>query len=288
MHHDPRKGALLGFVGGLVISFDVPMIRLAGADAWSSLAIRSACLVLLFMPLAIAAHHRARQWGQKVIDRHWLEVGALYGLSNIFFTWAVFSTSTANLVFILALNPLLAALIAWVLIGEKPGLATWLAIAATIVGVGLIVAEGLGRGTTGGDLAAFGAAASIALLLVRSRKTGADLSLSPGFGGVIALMVGLPLALAYSPMPQAPQWLLANGLVVVPIAAFCLALAPRYIPAPQAAMFYLLETVLAPVWVFLIFGETVTKMTLTGGAIVLVAIVLHSLWELRENNPAKE
>lgn len=288
MHHDPRKGALLGFVGGLVISFDVPMIRLAGADAWSSLAIRSACLVLLFMPLAIAAHRRARQRGQKVIDRHWLEVGALYGLSNIFFTWAVFSTSTANLVFILALNPLLAALIAWVLIGEKPGLATWLAIAATIVGVGLIVAEGLGRGTTGGDLAAFGAAASIALLLVRSRKTGADLSLSPGFGGVIALMIGLPLALAYSPMPQAPQWLLANGLVVVPIAAFCLALAPRYIPAPQAAMFYLLETVLAPIWVFLIFGETVTKMTLTGGAIVLVAIVLHSLWELRESNPAKE
>ncbi len=286
MHHDPRKGALLGFVGGLVISLDVPMIRLAGADTWTSLSIRSACLVLLFMPLAIAAHRRAKLEGRAVIDRHWLEVGALYGLSNIFFTWSVFSTSTANLVFILALNPLLAALIAWVLIGERPGMATWLAIAATIFGVGLIVAEGLGKGTTGGDLAAFGAAASIALLLVRSRKTGADLSLSPGFGGVVTLAIGLPLALMHSPMPQAPQWLLANGLIVVPIAAFCLALAPRYIPAPQAAMFYLLETVLAPVWVFFVFGETVSRTTLLGGFIVLAAILAHSWWSLRETRTA--
>lgn len=281
MHHDPRRGALLGFVGGLVISFDVPMIRLAGADPWSSLAIRSACLVALFMPLAIRAHLRARREGRSVIDRHWLEVGFLYGLSNTFFTWSVFNTSSANLVFILALNPLLAALFAWGLIGERPRAATWLAIAATLAGVALIVGEGIGKGTTSGDVAALGAAVAIALLLVRSRKTGADLSLSPGFGGMFTLAIGLPLALLYSPVPQAPQWLLANGLVIVPIAAWCLALAPRYIRAPQAAMFYLLETVLAPVWVWLVFDEAISATTLAGGTIVLCAILAHSLWEMR-------
>ena len=82
-------------------------------------------------------------------------------------------------------------------------------------------------------------------------------------------------------MPQAPQWLLANGLIVVPIAAWCLALAPRYIPAPQVAMFYLIETVLAPVWVWIVFAETVSGATLAGGSIVLAAILAHSLWSMR-------
>ncbi len=278
---NPRKGVALGFVGGFVISFDIPMIRLAGADGWSSLAIRASCLALIFIPLAIMAHRKARREGRSIINRNWLEIGALYGLSNILFTFAVFSTSTANLVFILALNTLLAALFAWLMIGEKPTLATWLAIGATILGVVLIVGDGIGHGTTFGDLCALGAALSIAFLLVRTRKTGGDMSLAPGFGGMVALAFALPVALMYSPMPQAPQWLVANGLLVVPIAAFCLALAPRYVPAPQVAMFYLIETVLAPVWVWMVFGETVGTMTLIGGTIVLAAITAHSLWSMR-------
>lgn len=279
--NNPGRGVSLGLVGGFVISFDIPMIRLAGAEGWTSLAIRASCLALIFIPLAIAAHRRAKAKGGSIINRNWLEIGALYGLSNILFTFAVFSTSTANLVFILALNTLLAALFAWIMIGERPAKATWIAIAATIVGVLIIVGDGLGHGTTFGDMCALGAAFSIAFLLVRTRQTGGDMSLAPGFGGVVALVFALPVALAYSPMPQAPEWLFANGLIVVPIAAWCLALAPRYIPAPQVAMFYLIETVLAPVWVWIVFAETVSGATLAGGAIVLAAILAHSLWSMR-------
>jgi drug/metabolite transporter (DMT)-like permease len=283
---NPRKGAALGFVGGFVISFDIPMIRLAGADGWSSLAIRASCLALIFIPLAIMAHRKARREGRSIINRNWLEIGALYGLSNILFTFAVFSTSTANLVFILALNTLLAALFAWLMIGERPSTATWLAIVATIFGVVLIVGDGFGHGTTFGDLCALGAAVSIAFLLVRTRKNGGDMSLAPGFGGVVALTFALPVALMYSPAPQAPQWLMANGLLVVPIAAWCLALAPRYVPAPQVAMFYLIETVMAPVWVWMVFNETVSTATMIGGTIVLAAITAHSLWSMRSERAA--
>ncbi|MCU0789633.1 MAG: DMT family transporter [Nitratireductor sp.] len=283
--NNPRKGAALGFVGGFVISFDIPMIKLAGAEGWTSLAIRASCLALIFIPLAIIAHRRARANGGSIINRNWLEVGALYGLSNILFTFAVFSTSTANLVFILALSSLLAALFAWLMIGERPAKPTLLAIATTLTGVLIIVGDGLGSGTTFGDLCALGAALSIAFLLVRTRQTGGDMSLAPGFGGIVALVFALPVALAYSPMPQAPEWLFANGLIVVPIAAWCLALAPRYVPAPQVAMFYLIETVLAPVWVWFVFGETVSGATLAGGTIVLAAITAHSLWNMRAARP---
>jgi drug/metabolite transporter (DMT)-like permease len=285
--YDPRRGVALGLVGGTVMSLDVPMIRLAGADAWTSLTIRAACLALLFMPLAIAAHRKARLEGRTVINRAWIEVGILYGISNMLFTIGVFTTSTANLVFILALNPLLSAVFAWMIVGERPSGATLLAIGATLFGVGLIVSEGMGRGTTLGDMAALGAATAIALLLVRTRQSGGDMSLAPGIGGVLSFAVAAPLALAFSDMPQQPAWLLANGLIAVPIAAACLALAPRFITAPQVGMFYLIETVMAPIWVWMVFGETVSAMTLAGGAIVLCAIMAHSLWSMRSETAAE-
>ena len=281
--HDPRLGAMLGFLGGLVLSVDVPMLRLSGGDMFSALAIRSLCTVLLFMPLVIAAQAKALKRGKRVITRQWLEIGAYYGIATFFFNYSVYSTSTANLVFILALNPLIAALIAWLLLGERPGVATWLAIAATIAGVGIIVGSEIGKGSLSGDIAAFFSAFFIALLLVRSRQNGADYSLTPGFGALLSAVVALPLAAMYSPMPQAPAWLVANGLIVVPLAMWCLALAPRFIPAPQVAMFYLLETVLAPIWVWYLFGDRVTQTTLIGGMIVLAAITCHSMWDMRVN-----
>lgn len=285
--HDARKGVLLGLVGGFVISFDVPMIRLAGTDPWMAIVIRGAILFLVFLPLILTAMKRARAAGLRFLDRAWIEVGFLYGLSNIGFAVSVFTTTTANLVFILAFNSMIAAVIGWWLIGEKPERATWAAIAATILGVAIIVGGNLGSGSWG-DFAALFTSASLALALVRSRMSGRDMSLAPGLGGLIAAVACLPPMLLLSSMPEAPAWILANAIIVVPLAAWCLALAPRFIPAPQAAMFYLIETVLAPVWVLIAFGEEITVPTLIGGAIILAALAAHSLWSVARNKVSQD
>jgi drug/metabolite transporter (DMT)-like permease len=88
-------------------------------------------------------------------------------------------------------------------------------------------------------------------------------------------------------MPEVPGWLVFNGLVMAPAAAFALSLAPKFIPAPQVAMFFLLETVLAPIWVWLIFSETLTPATLVGGSIVLLAIAGHSFFQLRRHSTSR-
>lgn len=64
-----------------------------------------------------------------------------------------------------------------------------------------------------------------------------------------------------------PGYIFFNGLVMIPLAFFCLATGPRYLSAPEVGMFYLLETILAPIWVWLVFAETPTTQTLMGGAI---------------------
>jgi drug/metabolite transporter (DMT)-like permease len=77
-----------------------------------------------------------------------------------------------------------------------------------------------------------------------------------------------------------PGWIIFNGAVVTTIAFICLATGPRFLSGPEVAMFYLLETVLAPIWVWLVFAEKPTDATLTGGIIIISALIGHSIWQL--------
>ena len=83
-----------------------------------------------------------------------------------------------------------------------------------------------------------------------------------------------------------PFYILLNGLVLLPLAFWCLATGPRYLSAPEVGMFYLVETVLAPVWVWIAFSETPTTQTLVGGAVLILALLGHSLWQMRSKSRA--
>jgi len=255
-------GIAIAIVGGLVISFDVPVIRLALSDIWMVMVVRGFGLAIALGIVWQFARKYTQTPRFPFADKDWMIVSILYGVANIFFTLAVFTTSTANLVFILAFNPMLAALFGWWLIGEKPNLVTWLAMFATVGGVTLIVGEGLDRGNTLGDFLSLCCAATLAYTLVRTRMSGKDMSLTPGFGGLVSAVFAVPLALYYSSWPGSMSWLIFDGLLLLPVASFCLALAPRFIPAAQVAMFYLIETVLAPLWVWLLFAEAPGNKTL--------------------------
>lgn len=273
-------GIALALLGGFLISIDIPLIRLAESDPWFYMVMRGLGLACVLGAVIKFGAHYTDTPKNPFNDKNFVEVGILYGIASIFFTISVFTTSTANLVFILAFNPMLAAIFAWVLIGERPKLVTWLAIFATMIGVIIIVSDGLKTGNWMGDLTSLIAAIVLAYSLVRTRQSGKDLSLSGCLGGMVSGLFALPLAIVFSGMPGAPWWIALNVLIFVPLSGFSLTLAPRYIPAPQVAIFFLLETVLAPIWVWLIFAETPTDKTLLGGVLVLGAIAGHSLWQL--------
>lgn len=76
---------------------------------------------------------------------------------------------------------------------------------------------------------------------------------------------------------QSPGWALLDGLVMMPVAFWLLATAPRFLPAAEVGMFYLLETVLAPVWMWMIFREVPSTATLLGGTLIVGALLAHSL-----------
>lgn len=280
---DPRiTGLGLGFVGGLALSFDIPLIRLAISDPFMVMVARGLGLALV---LGIIWLTVGRQIMPKKLlaDRDFVLVGTLSGLNNVFFTMAVFNTTTANVVFILAFNAMIAAILSWWMLGERPGLHTILAIIATLIGVVIIVSGSLGFGNWIGDLFSMVCAVLLAFSLTITRRSGKNLSLSPGFGGLVSGLFAAPIALVLSPWPEAPIWLAIDALVMVPLAGITLWLAPKFIPAPHVALFYLLETVLAPVWVYFVFTEKPNPETIIGGSLILIAMIVHTIMDIRLN-----
>jgi drug/metabolite transporter (DMT)-like permease len=266
----------------MALTVDIPLIRLANGEAWSILLLRTGTTFVAALVIWAIWRAITPKAPQLIPGRAGLAVAALYGLGSITFITAVYNTSTADLVFILAFNTMFAALLSWLFLKERPRPATLLTMAVMIFGVAVIVGSSLGSGRLFGDLMALSSAFLIASAITISRASGKDM----GFTALIG--VALPLAVAAFMVSKggfqvaAPWWIIFNGAVVMPISFFCLAAGPRYVSGPEVAMFYLLETVLAPVWVWMVFSEVPSRNSLIGGVILIVALVAHSLWQLHQ------
>lgn len=274
------KGLLLAAVGGLVLTVDIPLIRLAAGDHWPILLVRSAATVAAALTVWLIWRAFSENAPPLVPGRRGLAVAALYALAALAFMTAVYNTSTANLVFILAFNSMFAAFLSWLFLKERPQPVTLVAMALMLVGVLVIVGGGIGAGHFLGDAMALASAFLLASAITITRGAGRDM----GFTALIAIALPCLVAAFMTARTgyriEAPWWILLNGAVVMPVAFFCLSNAPKYIAGAEVAMFYLLETVLAPVWVWMIFDEVPSRATLIGGTILVVTLMAHSLWQL--------
>lgn len=279
-HHDHQKGLLITAIGGLILTVDIPLIPLADGGAWTILLLRTGTTFIAAMIIWSVWRALSRNVPPLIPGWSGLIVAICYGLTSITFVTAVFHTSTADLVFILAFNTVFAALLSWIFLKERPRAVTIVAMLVMILGVLVIVGGSVGTGKLFGDFMALCSAFFIAVAITISRASGKDM----GFTSLIGVL--LPLGLAAFMVTgfhvNAPWWIIFNGAVIMPISFFCLAAGPKYISGPEVAMFYLLETVLAPIWVWMIFAETPTRNSLIGGGILIVTLVAHSLWQLHD------
>jgi drug/metabolite transporter (DMT)-like permease len=282
-HVDRKKGLSIAALGGMAISLDIPMVRLTDGDMWSVQFLRSFNVVIVTLLIWLAARLFFNKRIELAPGPLALPVIAIYGFSTLLFFYAVYATTTANLVFILAFNPMFGALFGWLILKEKPRPPTFMAMGVMTIGVFIIVRAGLSGGHFFGDLSALAAAISIALAITLSRASGREMGFAALISAIVpALIAGLLVCNQGGLQMGAPVWTMLNGLVLVPTAFYCLALAPAYISGATVGMFYLLETILAPIWVWMIFKEVPTKQTLIGGGILLAALTAHSIWELNE------
>lgn len=278
-----RKGLMISLLGVLIISPDTLLIRLVGADPWVTQAWRgllAGSVVLIWCaiwePRELAHIPRMGVLGWSAV--------ASFAAGNVLFLYAATHTLVANTLFLVSTSPVFAALIARFILRESVSMRTWLTIAATLIGIGIIAAGTLsgGKGSWDGDLAALVAAAAMAasFSIARARK---DRSTVPamGLGALVGALIGALLAPAVWPNPGDWWPLLGMGLIVSPFGFICLTIGPRHISAADVGLILLLEAILGPLLVWAVLGEFPGPATLIGGAIVLGALAISNLVALR-------
>jgi len=272
-----RLGLLLVTVSAVAWSTAGFFTRLIALDSGTMLVWRG-----LFGGLGILLFIMLREQGQALRSFRsmgWpgLSFALISALGMVCFITALRFTTVAHVAVIYATVPFVAAGLAWLAMHERPSRSAIAASCGALVGVGVMVglsSEGSGLG----DLLAFGMTLAMAAMMVIARHyQGIAVVQAACLSCLLSALVSLPFAghilVAGSDLID----LALFGLVNSAIGIMLFSLGSRMLPAIETALIGSLEAPLAPVWVWLAFGEVPTTATLVGGLIVFFAVFAHIL-----------
>jgi drug/metabolite transporter (DMT)-like permease len=242
--------------------------QVAGRAAFAALA--------LFAYVAVAERGRVVQAWRSA---GWAGIGfgVCLAVASGCFIVALNHTTVAHVLFIQAIAPVLAALLARVTLGEPITARSGLAMVVALAGVGLMIG-GPGAGDALGDGLSLVMALAFAVAIVISRHR-RDVSMAPAtcLAQLILLAAFLPFVTDSSVSGDDLLALAALGAGQIGLGLVFLTIGARLIPAAQVALITLLEVVLGPLWVWLAFSEQPGAATLAGGAVVIAAVVIQAL-----------
>eukprot|EP01036_Dinobryon_divergens_P030914 gene30914-40234_t len=260
------KGTVISIVGVLTLTPDTLFIRLAeDVDPLNVQFYRYGLsgLTLLFVFILRERRHTIEKF--KEIGKVGVLASISWGAANFFFTTAVQQTAVANVLVINASNPMFSAILGTELGSDSNNLVGMICALLSSVLMGLY----------------------FVLLRVASKYEGCEPDMMPC--NVIAglLVAFLVLAMGANPAEVTQQQSLVlclQGMVEIPISFSLLTIGPSLITAAEVSLYFLIETVLGPVWVYLAGYEAPPTFTVYGGAILIVALFFHSVAALRETS----
>ena len=252
------------------------------AEGFTLLFYRSLAFVL-FMAVFLGLRYRGRTVDAFLaIGRPGLVVALALGTAFMSFIFALMETSVARVVFIGGTSPFVAAALAWLILRERLAPITLLAMVGALLGIGVMVWEGLAEGSMLGLLLAFVPVLGYAVTLVCFRfKKGEDMLPAVFLAGVFAMVVSgfaaPTLAISANDLLMA----ILLGVVQLGFQYLLITYGVRRVPAAEVALLGRLQLVLGPLWVWIGVGEVPTVATLLGGGIILAVVLLHPLVMLR-------
>ena len=281
--NNQKKGMLLAFTAIMFITPDSLLIRLANIESWNLIFYRG------FIPFLVVFVGLIFIYKKKLLKElinngwHGVAYAFVFTITNIVFVISIENTNVANTLIMIALAPMLSAIISFVFLKEIPDQKTWVAITITTLAVIYIFYDALDAGDFLGNFLGLVCATGLAVsaVIIRSVKR---ISLVPS-AMLGKLMVAI-IALFFADQIK----LTGNDIIIIPlmcimcvaIAFVLVTLAPRYITAAEVNLFFLLETIFGPLWVWLVIKEQPSVETIIGGSIIIATIALHSLLSLKK------
>ena len=281
---DQKKGSLMAFVAVMFITPDSLFIRLSNVETWSLVFYRGIIpFVLVFIGMLLI--YRLKFFNLLRSNGYYGFAYVLtFSVTNIAFVVSIQNTNVANTLIMIATAPMLSAILGSFFLKENPDKKTWVAIFITFFAALYIFYDSIKLGNFFGDILGFVAAMGLAVgaVIIRSAK---KLNLVPSavVGKMIIALFAMLFVKDYS--------LNNNDIYIVPLmCVMCVAIpfvlvtiAPRFITAAEVNLFFLLETIIGPIWVWLIIKEQPTPETIVGGAIIVLTIATHSFLKLKKS-----
>lgn len=204
-------------------------------------------------------------------------VGICFATASTAFILALVHTTVANVMLIQAGVPLIAALMAWLFFGERIATHTWIAIAAVIGGVAIMVSEALGGRTSmiGDALALLIAFAFATATIITRRFSHVRMTPAVFLGTVFACLTAASQASGFAVTAGELAILVVFGALNFGLGLALFVTGARLIPSALAALLGTAETVLGPFWVAVIHGEYPSAHTVVGGIVVLAALLSY-------------
>jgi drug/metabolite transporter, DME family len=276
------KGCALVILAGVVLSLGVFCIRnTGGSDAWVYIFWRALGFTAALSVVA-ALRGKSSPWRQLTQLRGVAWIAALgMALSQVTFVSSVKIATFAEVFLICSLAPLVAAVLAWPVLGERINLWTGVAIGLGLAGVALMTGSGLGSGGQAGLILAVLSMLGFAAYTLGTRGSSPnDLDaaliavgvMTAAAGAIAANLKGLPLAGSVQDAGIA----FFHGALLLSAGLFLFGQGSRTIDAVTFTMLAQAEAVMAPLWGYLFFEETPSLGTMLGGAIILLAIAIQA------------
>lgn len=283
------NGNLIGLLGGLILSTDSVFIRMMGIEnSWLIVALRGICMWGICLLIWTFWRQSRTTLGTPWLTRDNVLSTLFFCVASACFVNALNRGNVATVLVIISSTPFISALLSRLLFKVAIDRSVLLAALAGMIGVAIVM-TGRGLGTDGmANLYALATAFSMALAFIfTSRVSGGTVGL-PSLGAVLAslfimLWPGSDMVDSLKVLSMAQYgWVIAEGALIMPLAMGLIALSTRFVSPANAGLFLLLETALAPLWMYLFLGEVPTIHAVIGGAIIIIAVVSQSLYARRQ------
>ena len=280
---DQQKGSLLAFTAVMFITPDSLFIRLSNIETWGLLFYRGA-IPFITVFIALLMVYKANFFKLLFsIGRPGIVYAVTFSITNITFLISIQNTNVANTLIMIAMAPMLSAVLGAIFLKENPDKKTWMAILITFLAAIYIFYDSIQLGNILGDIFGFVTALGLAIgaVIIRSAK---EKNLVP------SAMIGKLLVAVFALFFVKDFELIQTDIFIVPLMCIlCVAIpfvlvtiAPRFITAAEVNLFFLLETIFGPIWVWLVIKEQPSLETIIGGIIIILTLAVHSSLALKK------
>jgi drug/metabolite transporter (DMT)-like permease len=282
--NNQQKGSLLAFIAVMLITPDSLLIRLSNIETWGMLFYRGAIPFVVVLIGLLIFYNRNFLNALFNVGYTGIFYTISFAICNITFLVSIQNTNVANTLVMVAMAPMISAILGGIFLKEVPDKKTWVAILITFFSAIYIFYDSIQLGNFFGDIMGLVTATGLAInaVLVRSAKD-RDLLPSAVLGKLCVAIFAFFFVESFD--------LVGNDMIYIPLMCIlCVAIpfvlvtiAPRFIPAEEVNLFFLLETIIGPIWVWMIIKEQPSIETVQGGIVIIVTIAIHSFLKLKKS-----